>query len=159
MLLAALLWAHPAVPDTIYSLAVDSTKYRDEPFVYLLDDGVLRYEADGRGSTTYHQVVQILKEDAVGRWAELAFGYEPRHQKLTVNWVRVVSLTGEVLADKPGISQDADIPAPMGDPAYEERKSGGFHSLTCGRAPWSTIATLPRSCSPSEPAISFPPGA
>jgi transglutaminase-like putative cysteine protease len=121
-LIAALLLLRPAVPDTIYSLAVDSSKYREEPFVYLLDDGVLRYEADGRGSTTYHQVVQILKEDAVGRWAELAFGYEPRHQKLTVNWVRVVSLTGEIISDKPGISQDADVPAPMGDPAYEERK-------------------------------------
>ncbi|HEV8599695.1 MAG TPA: DUF3857 domain-containing transglutaminase family protein [Gemmatimonadales bacterium] len=123
MLIAAALLAGPAVrPDTIYSLAVDSAKYRDEPFVYLLDDGVLRFEADGRGSTTYRQVIQILKESAVEQWAERSFSYEPRHQRLTVNWVRVVSLTGEIISDKPGISQDSDIPAPMGDPTYAEQK-------------------------------------
>jgi transglutaminase-like putative cysteine protease len=123
LLIAAALLAGPAVrPDTIYSLAVDSAKYRDEPFVYLLDDGVLRFEADGRGSTTYRQVIQILKESAVEQWAERSFSYEPRHQRLTVNWVRVVSLTGEIISDKPGISQDSDIPAPMGDPTYAEQK-------------------------------------
>ena len=122
-LIAAALLAGPAVqPDTIYKLAVDSTKFRDEPFVYLLDDGVLRYEADGRGTTTYRQVIQILKESAVDQWAERSFSYEPRHQRLTVNWVRVVSLTGEIISDKPGVSQDADIPAPMGDPTYAEQK-------------------------------------
>ena len=123
LLIAAALLASPAVrADTIYSLAVDSNKYRDEPFVYLLDDGVLRYEADGRGSTTYRQVIQILKESAVEQWAERSFSYEPRHQRLTVNWVRVVSLTGQIISDKPGISQDSDIPAPMGDPTYAEQK-------------------------------------
>jgi transglutaminase-like putative cysteine protease len=123
LLIAAALLASPAVrPDTIYSLAVDSSRYRDEPFVYLLDDGVLRYEADGRGSTTYRQVIQILKESAVEQWAERSFSYEPRHQRLTVNWVRVVSLTGQIISDKPGISQDSDIPAPMGDPTYAEQK-------------------------------------
>jgi transglutaminase-like putative cysteine protease len=34
----------------------------------------------------------------------------------------VVSLTGEIISDKPGISQDSDIPAPMGDPTYAEQK-------------------------------------
>lgn len=120
MLLVAALLTSPV--DTIYTLAVDSTKYREEPFVYLLDDGVLRFEADGRGSTTYRQVIQILKESAVEQWAERSFSYEPRHQRLTVNWVRVVSLSGELISDKPGISQDSDIPAPMGDPTYAEQK-------------------------------------
>ena len=57
-----------APADTIYALAVDSTKYRTEPFVYLLDDGVLRVEADGRGTRTYRQVIQILKPSAVEQW-------------------------------------------------------------------------------------------
>lgn len=111
-----------APADTIYSLAVDSTKYRTEPFVYLLDDGVLRVEADGRGSRTYRQVIQILRQSAVEQWAEYSFTYEPKHQRLTVNWMRVVSPTGEVISDKPGIAQDADVPAPMGDPTYVEQK-------------------------------------
>src|ERR1051326_2295754 len=88
--------------DTIYALAVDSAKYPRESYVYLLDDGVLRYEADGRGSRTYRQVIQILKEDAVERWAEFQFSYEPRHERLTVNWARVVKPDGTVVSDKPG---------------------------------------------------------
>ena len=108
--------------DTLYALAVDSAKYPRESFIYILDDGVLRFEADGRGSRTYRQVIQILKEDAVERWAEFKFSFEPSHQKLTVNWVKVVTPAGVVLSDKPGISQDADVPAPMGDPSYVEQK-------------------------------------
>jgi transglutaminase-like putative cysteine protease len=101
---------------------VDSAKYPRESYVYLLDDGVLRYEADGRGSRTYRQVIQILKEDAVERWAEFQFSYEPRHERLTVNWARVVKPDGTVVSDKPGIAQDADVPAPMNDPVYVEQK-------------------------------------
>jgi transglutaminase-like putative cysteine protease len=108
--------------DTLYALAVDSTKYPRESFIYLLDDGVLRFEADGRGSRTYRQVIQILKEDAVEQWAELKFSFEPSHQKLTVNWAKVVTTAGVVISDKPGISQDADVPAPMGNPSYVEQK-------------------------------------
>ena len=79
---------------------------RDENrYVYILDDGVLRYEADGRGSRTYRQVVQILKEDAVERWAEFSFSFEPSHEKLTVNWVRVVSPSGEIISEKPRMSK------------------------------------------------------
>ncbi len=116
---------NPAVrsaPDTLYALAVDSASHPRESFIYLLDDGVLRFEADGRGSRTYRQVVQILKEDGIDQWAELQFSFEPRHQKLTVNWARVVRPDGTVISDKPGISQDADIPAAMGDPSYVEQK-------------------------------------
>ena len=112
----------PVAPDSIYALAVDSTKYPQESFVFLLDDGVVRYEADGRGSRTYRQVIQVLKEDAVERWAEFKFDFAPGHERLTVNWVRVVGLDGSLISDKPGISQDADVPAPMGDPSYVERK-------------------------------------
>jgi len=67
-------------------------------------------------------VVQVLKEDAVERWAEFSFSYEPRHERLTVNWVRVVKPDGTVLSDKAGIAQDADVPAPMNDPVYVEQK-------------------------------------
>src|SRR3989449_3621282 len=36
----------------------------DDDYIYLLDDGVVRLEADGRGSRTYRQVVQILTREA-----------------------------------------------------------------------------------------------
>lgn len=65
--------------DSIYRLAVKADDYPDEPFVYLLDDGVARFEADGTGRRTYRQVVQILKQDAVADWAEQQIGYAPGH--------------------------------------------------------------------------------
>ncbi|HXI19803.1 MAG TPA: DUF3857 domain-containing transglutaminase family protein, partial [Gemmatimonadales bacterium] len=108
--------------DTIYALAVDSTRYPDEPYVVLLDDGVVRYEADGRGTRTYRSVIQILQADAVDTWAEQQFGYSPGHEKLTVNWVRVVRPDGSVVSDAPGQVQDADVPATLGDPVYSDRK-------------------------------------
>jgi transglutaminase-like putative cysteine protease len=108
--------------DTIYRLAVDSAKYRNESVVYLLDDGVIRVEADGRGSETYRMVIQILKEDAVEDYAEQSFGYAPGHQKLTLNWVKVVKPNGEVISDKPAQVQDSDIPAAMANPVYGDRK-------------------------------------
>ncbi|HEX2779274.1 MAG TPA: DUF3857 domain-containing transglutaminase family protein, partial [Gemmatimonadaceae bacterium] len=108
--------------DTIYSLAVKAEEHPEETFVYLLDDGVVRYETDGRGSATYRQVVQILSEDAVENWSEQSFSYAPDREKLTVNWIRVLKPNGEVISAKPTIEQKSDVPASTSSPVYEERK-------------------------------------
>ena len=50
--------------DTIYKLAVQAADHPEEEVVYLLDDGVVRLEADGRGTQTFRQIVQILNERA-----------------------------------------------------------------------------------------------
>src|SRR5712691_13513123 len=71
--------------DTIYRLAVNPVDYPDQTFVYLLDDGVLRFEADGRSSRTYRQVVQILSQDGAEAWGEQSFSYSSGSEKLTVN--------------------------------------------------------------------------
>lgn len=112
--------------DTIYSLAVKPEDHPDEPYVMLLDDGVVRIEADGTGTKTYRMVVQILQQDAVEDWAERSFSYSPGHERLTVNWVKVVRPNGQVVSDKPAISQDADIPARLSDPVYGDRKVRRF---------------------------------
>jgi len=108
--------------DTIYALAVDPAKYPDESWVTLLDDGVLRYEADGRGVRTYRTVVQLLQADAVETWAEHEFSYAPGHEKLTVNWIRVVRPDGSVVSETPTQVQESDVPATMGNPVYADRK-------------------------------------
>ncbi|MGH7663591.1 MAG: DUF3857 domain-containing transglutaminase family protein [Gemmatimonadaceae bacterium] len=108
--------------DTIYALAVDSADYPDEATIVLLDDGVVRYEADGTGTQTFRQVVQILKEDAVDGFEEHSFSWAPGHQNLTVNWIRVVKPDGEVISVEPSQLQDSDIPATMGNPVYSDRK-------------------------------------
>ena len=108
--------------DTIYSLAVDPADHEGESFVYLLDDGVVVYLANGQSKRTYRQVAQILTQDGVENWAEQRFSFEPGHQKLTVNWIRVVKPNGEVVSAKPSHVQDSDVPATMGNPVYADRK-------------------------------------
>jgi hypothetical protein len=108
--------------DTLYGLAVKPSDHPDEAAVWLLDEGVLRLEPDGRGTRTYRQVVQVLNEDAVGRYREQEFSFSPGHEKLTVNWIRVVDPNGKVISTAPSHIQDSDIPADMGDPVYSDRK-------------------------------------
>ena len=108
--------------DTLYKLAVKPSDYPDEDAVWLLDEGVLRLEPDGRGTRTYRQVVQVLSEDAAERYQEQEFSYSPGHERLTVNWIRVVQSDGKVISTEPSHIQDSDIPADRGDPVYSDRK-------------------------------------
>jgi transglutaminase-like putative cysteine protease len=108
--------------DTLYQLAVDPRQHPDESVVVLLDDGVLRYAADGTGSKTYRQVTQILSPEAVDDYAEHEFSYAPGHQRLTINWIRVLRLDGSVVSETPSQVQDADIPASLTDPVYTDTK-------------------------------------
>lgn len=108
--------------DSIYHLAVDPSKYPEYSVALLLDDGVIQIEADGRHRKTYRTIVQILKPDAEERYQEQTFSYAPKHERMTVNWVRVVKPSGEVVSDKPSHVQDSDVPAEEGDPVYSDRK-------------------------------------
>lgn len=108
--------------DTIYRLAVDPAKFPEETQRYLLDDGVIRLEADGTGSRTYRVVMQIMRPEAKDDYEELRFSYAPKHERFTLNWVRVVKPDGTVISDKPTHLQESDVPAQMGDPVYSDRK-------------------------------------
>jgi transglutaminase-like putative cysteine protease len=147
ILLAAPAWAQapiitpdgdPSVRnDTLYRLAVNPAEHPDEAVVLLLDDGVVRYQADGTGVKTYRQVTQILSADAVPDYAEHEFSYAPGHQRLTVNWIRVVRPDGTVVGDAPTQVQDSDVPATLGDPVYSDTKVRRF-SLS-GVAPGTIV--------------------
>ena len=99
--------------DSIYKLAVKPDDHAEESSVLLLDDGVIKLEADGRYSETFRQIVQILKPEAKDTWQEHRFSYQPGHQKLRVNWIRVLSLDGKVISSKPAQMQESDVPAAM----------------------------------------------
>lgn len=109
-------------PDSIYRLAVDPARFPEEDAAFLLDDGVVRVEADGRGTRTFRQIVQVLRPSAVERLQEQTFGYSPRHERLTINWIRVVRPDGQVVSAKPSHVQDADVPADTDDPVYSDRR-------------------------------------
>ena len=108
--------------DTIYKLAVKAADHPEESAVFLLDDGVVRLEADGRGRETFRQVVQILKPEAVENYNEFRWSYAPGHEKFTLNWIRVIGPDGTVISNGPSQEQLSDMPAQMGDPVYSDRK-------------------------------------
>lgn len=108
--------------DSIYALAVDSNDYRSYPFVYLLDEGSVRLDADGRGSRTYRQVIQILRPAGVARWAEQRVAYQPDREKVVVNWMRVLRPDGSIISDKPTLSQTSDVAASTVNPVYTETR-------------------------------------
>ena len=108
--------------DTIYRLAVDPAKHADEDAVYLLDDGVVRREVDGTGTRTFRQVIQVLKPAAASRLQEQSFAWSPSHQKLTVNWVRVVKPDGTIVSEAPAQVQESDVPAARNTPVYTDQR-------------------------------------
>jgi len=108
--------------DTIYKLAVNPTDYPDQSIVWLLDDGIIRYDDQGRETRTYRKVVQILKEEVAEQLSEQSFSYSPGHERLTINWIKVVKPNGEVISAAPTQVQESDVPARMGDPVYSDRK-------------------------------------
>jgi len=108
--------------DTIYKLAVNPSDHPEEAIVWLLDDGVMRYDEQGRETRTYRKVMQVLREESAKQLSEQSFSYGPGHERLTINWMRVVKPNGEVISSAPFQIQESDVPARMGDPVYSDRK-------------------------------------
>jgi transglutaminase-like putative cysteine protease len=108
--------------DTIYALVVNPSDHPEEAAVLLLDDGVIRLDANGTGSHTYRMVAQVIKPEAVEGWAEHTFTFNPERQRLRINWVRVLDLEGNVISAEPMHRQEADIPAPEGAPVFMARR-------------------------------------
>ena len=108
--------------DTIYRLAVDSAQHRDEPYVLLLDDGVVQIEADGRVRRTDRQVVQILSPAASSTWGELTFDYNSDRERFTLNWARVVRPDGSIVSAQPGHVQESVAPVALSAPMYSDAK-------------------------------------
>lgn len=108
--------------DTIYALASTAGKYPEQSALVLLDDGIVKLEKDGRATSTYRQVIQVLTEEAVENLQEQSFSWVPGRQSLRINWIRVVRPDGSVISEKPSLVQDSDIPAEMSDPVYSDQR-------------------------------------
>lgn len=121
--------------DTIYRLAVDSLDYPEDGIVFLFDDGVLVYEADGRGRETYRQIIQILTRDGARSLGERSYSYLKDRENLTVDWIKVVSPAGELIADGPTHEQESTARVSTDYPVYTDRvvkrlSVGGLESGT-----------------------------
>jgi transglutaminase-like putative cysteine protease len=108
--------------DSIYRLAVNPADHQGEDWVYLLDDGVVRYEKDGTGSRTYRQVVQVFTREAAEHFGEQSFDYVSGREKLTINWLRVLTADGKLISDKPVHEQESIAPVAQEAPVYSDVK-------------------------------------
>src|SRR5690606_33602692 len=88
-----------------------------------LDERHYKAEADGRYVATTRQVFQVLSQNVVRGMSERGFSYDGKHQALTLNWVRVLKPTGEVVSEKAAQEQDADMPAQLSNPIYHDGKT------------------------------------
>jgi hypothetical protein len=102
--------------DSIYHLAVDPARHRGESFVILLDDGVERVDAGGKGTRTYRQVVQVLDLPALLRWTNLSIPYDPVFGRVRVNWARVLNADGSIVS--PALLRKSEQRPPSDDPGY-----------------------------------------
>src|SRR5688572_1565419 len=108
--------------DSIYTLAVKPADHPDDAVAFLLDEGIYRIEADGRVKNTTRMVVQILKPEGAKAYQEQRFSWNPERQRQTVNWMRIVKPSGEVVSEHPEQIQESDVPAAMGTPMYTATK-------------------------------------
>jgi hypothetical protein len=112
----------PMRSDSIYRLTVDSAQYPTSLFVYLLDDGIAKFESDGRGVERFHQIVQILRPGGVPTWAERALSFRPGHSRIQINAMRVIGPKGDTISEQPSMMQSSDVPAAMSNPVYSDIK-------------------------------------
>lgn len=137
-------------PDTIYKLAVAPGTHSDEPYVLLLDDGVVRIEADGRETETYRQIIQIQTQDAAEEWGERTFSYSSGREKLTINWIKVLKPDGTVISDKPTHEQESLAPVSLDAPVYSDEK---IHRVTLGGVAPGTIIDYSVTTETTHPLI------
>lgn len=115
--------ALPSMPsDSIVRLAIDPARAAGRPYVILLDEQENRIEPDGRSVRRSRQVLQVLDQSVVRGMSERAFGFSKSHQSLTIDWIRVLKPTGEVVSNKAAQEQESDVPAPMANPVYQEQR-------------------------------------
>lgn len=110
--------------DTIYKLAVDPADYPEDEYVVLLDDGVLRREADGTGTFTYRMVAQVLTPEAAEQFGEQSFGWDMKRERFRLNWIRVIDAkTGRVISDKPVHDQESRAEVEFDAPVYTDQQT------------------------------------
>jgi hypothetical protein len=115
--------AQTTPPDSIHALRVDPASYPGQDYVLLLEDGVVRIEADGRSTYRLRQVAQILTPEGADLWGELSLWHTPARQRVTIEWARVIGPDGTVVQDGPAHVQETAPPVEPGVPVYSDRRA------------------------------------
>ena len=136
--------------DTIYRLAVAPEQFPDDSWIFLLDDGVVSVQPDGRQRATYRYVAQVLRQEAVEQWGEHSFSYSGARQRFTLNWMRVVARDGTVIADGPSHQQTSGADVAVNNPVYTDAK---VHRATIGGVAPGTIVDYSYTVEDIEPLV------
>ncbi len=137
--------------DTLYRLAVKPQDYPDESSVLLLDDGVVRLEADGTGERTYRYVGQVLTQEGVEGWGERTLSYDGTRQRLRLNWAKVIdAATGKVISDRPAHDQESLAPVSTSAPVYTDQK---IRRLSLGGVAPGTIVDISYTVESLKPVL------
>lgn len=129
--------AGPLPDDSIRVLIVDPARYGAHSGVVLLDEGILRLEADGRSGLTYRQVIQILTPDGAAAWGEWSVDYVPERQRVRLDRVRVLALDGSALSTEPQQLQESAPSVEAAEPVYTDRRV--LHFSLGGVAPGTIV--------------------
>lgn len=108
--------------DTIYALAADPAARQNQLPLVLLEDVIIRLEADGRHTRTVRTVVQVLREPDIARFADQSVSYGYDHEGLTINWMRVHKSTGELISDKQTHPSEIEPPLTLSSPHYTRER-------------------------------------
>ncbi len=135
---------------SIYALAVRPEDYPSQPFVYLFEDGIVRFEEDGRKRTTFRWVVQVLNQQAAEQWGERAIAYNTSRQRLTINWMRVLRPNGTVISERPLHVVESIAPVAQEAPVYSDTRVRQF--TLSGVAP-NTIIDLSYTIEDFKPMV------
>lgn len=136
--------------DSIYALAVDPATRAGDGWLYLLDDGIIRVERDGRTTRTYRQVVQVFTREAAERWGERSLSYNPQYERLRINWARVLRGDGTVLSSQPVHEHESDARVASRAPVYTNRR---VRRLSLGGVAPNTIVDVSYTLDYLKPAV------
>jgi transglutaminase-like putative cysteine protease len=136
--------------DTIYSLAVNPADHPDQNSIYLLHDAVLRFEPGGRSRQTYRQVVQLLTPAGAQQWGDITFPFSSERQRLTINWIRVLSADGKIISTKPSHVQVAIAPVAQEAPVYSDTR---VRQVTLSGVAPNTIVDLSYTIEDRKPLV------
>lgn len=136
--------------DSIYRLAVNPAEHSSDNAILLLDQSVTRIDDNGHRHHTLRQVVQILTQEAAQAWGEYSIAYVSSRQTLTIDRVRVVTLNGKMISDKPVVEQESNASVDDDAPMYTD---GKVHRMSLSGVAPGTIVDLKYTIVDTAPAM------
>ncbi len=94
----------------------------EEPFVYEMRRGALRFENDGTGSEEISARIRVQNTLGVQHMGQLVFSYNSSNEGLEIRTVKVTKPDGRVIVAGPEVVQDLTAPVAQLAPVYTDAR-------------------------------------